>query len=160
MPSDIYATPETPSIRRVSAPLPNRCGALIDLPHIRRAGSGVPAASESGMRQLVNSNIERDTVIMVRKQRFATKAEVRLTFVLPEGDERLPASVVGDFNDWDPLAHPFRRRSNRSWSVAVTLPEGTSHEFRYLGDGGRWFDEEPNGETVRVNGGPNRIVKV
>ena len=97
---------------------------------------------------------------MIRTQRFATKEQVRLTFVLPENDTRRPASVVGDFNGWDPLAHPFRRRSNRSWSVAVTLPEGSTHEFRYLGEGGHWFDEEPNGETVLVNGGPNRIVRV
>jgi hypothetical protein len=34
----------------------------------------------------------------------------KVTFVLP-GEVR-PVSVVGDWNDWDPMAHPVRRRSN------------------------------------------------
>ncbi len=98
---------------------------------------------------------------MIRKQKGSRKKEVRVTFVLPESDPHLPASVVGDFNGWDPLAHPFRRRSNQTWSVAVTLAEGSSHEFRYLADGGRWFDETPDGETVvRLDGRPNLVLRV
>jgi hypothetical protein len=35
----------------------------------------------------------------------------------------------------------LRKRSNGTRSVAVTLPAGRPTRFRYLGDGGHWFDE-------------------
>ncbi len=71
----------------------------------------------------------------------------KITFVLPR--DVGPVSVVGDWNGWDPLAHPLRPRSNGTRSVSVQVPAG-AHRFRYLADGGRWIDEpdtpqEPNG---------------
>jgi len=63
-------------------------------------------------------------------------------------------SVVGNFNDWDPFAHPLRRRANRARSAAVTVPAGSTLHFRYLAEGGRWFDDEslsvPNGQDVAL----------
>jgi len=50
--------------------------------------------------------------------------------------------VVGDFNDWDPSAHPLRLRSNQTRSASVTVPIGSTLRFRYLGEGGMWFDDE------------------
>ncbi|MEJ2482022.1 MAG: isoamylase early set domain-containing protein [Gemmatimonadota bacterium] len=96
---------------------------------------------------------------MVKKQISKKTGETRITFVLPTSDPRLPASVVGDFNDWDPLAHPFRKRTNGTYSVAVSLAPGRRYEFRYLGNDGHWFDEEPDGELVtRGAGGANCVV--
>lgn len=93
---------------------------------------------------------------MIKTETLKKKQQVKVSFVLPEDHPLLPASVVGEFNGWDPHAHPFRKRSNRTWSVTVTLPAGSRHEFRYLGDAGAWFDETPDGETVvRENGAPN-----
>jgi 1,4-alpha-glucan branching enzyme len=51
-------------------------------------------------------------------------------------------SVVGDFNDWNPFAHPLRRRANGTRSAAVTVPAGATLRFRYLGEGGIWFNDE------------------
>ena len=77
---------------------------------------------------------------------------VKITFALP--DPGAPVSVIADFNDWDPDAHPMRRRSNGTRSVAVALPTGTTVRFRYLVDhdaGRSWWDDldgdglEPNG---------------
>lgn len=96
---------------------------------------------------------------MVKKQTVKKTGETRVTFVLPSSDARLPASVVGEFNGWDPLAHPFRKRTNGTYSVAVTLAPGRSYEFRYLGNDGLWFDEVPDGELVtRRDGGANCVV--
>jgi 1,4-alpha-glucan branching enzyme len=98
---------------------------------------------------------------MIRTETFKKKGEVRVTFALPQDDPRLPASVVGDFNGWDPHAHPLRKRANRTWSVAVTLPIGSRHEFRYLGAAGKWFDESPDGSLVtRQPGRPNCVLRV
>ncbi len=75
---------------------------------------------------------------------------VKVTFVLPA--DTPPASVVGEFNDWDPLATPLKKRSNGTRSAAVELPTGTSYRFRYLLDGGDWLDE-PETEIVHNDDG-------
>ena len=62
----------------------------------------------------------------------------KVTFSL--GLDQAPGnlSVLGDFNDWDPLAHPLKKRSNGTRSVTVELPAGEYH-FKYLADDGAWF---------------------
>lgn len=72
----------------------------------------------------------------------------RITFTVE--DER-PVSVVGDFNQWDPLAHPLVRRSNGARSVAVSVQSGTSVCFRYLADGGEFYDD-PHADAIESNG--------
>jgi 1,4-alpha-glucan branching enzyme len=68
------------------------------------------------------------------------KGQVEILFTLPA--EVGPVSVVGDFNGWDPFAHPMTLGADGHYRVAVDVPHGKSYAFRYLGDGGRWFDEE------------------
>jgi 1,4-alpha-glucan branching enzyme len=83
---------------------------------------------------------------------------VKVTFSLPLSETPEPVSVLGDFNDWDPMAHPLRKRSNGTRSATVELPKGERYTFKYLADGGTWFHEptaptqEPNeyGETNSV----------
>ena len=84
---------------------------------------------------------------------------VKVSFILPK-DGTGGVSVVGDFNDWDPFAHPLRLRSNGTRSVAVTLPAGGRYAFRYLAEGGRWHDDEA-AETFEPNGvgGYNAILE-
>jgi 1,4-alpha-glucan branching enzyme len=67
---------------------------------------------------------------------------VRITFALPADEPSGAVSVVGDFNDWDPFAHPLRRRANGTRSAVVTVPAGATLRFRYLAEGGVWFDDE------------------
>jgi 1,4-alpha-glucan branching enzyme len=76
---------------------------------------------------------------MIKTSKPQNDGTVRVTFALPVTE---PVSVVGDFNDWDPYAHPLRLRSNQTRSVSVTVPSGSTLRFRYLADGGRWFDDE------------------
>ncbi|MFI6299814.1 isoamylase early set domain-containing protein [Nonomuraea sp. NPDC050790] len=65
---------------------------------------------------------------------------MEVLFTLPA--EVGPVSVVGDFNGWDPLAHPMRLGDDGHYRVAVAVPQGEAFAFRYLGEGGRWFDDE------------------
>ena len=79
-----------------------------------------------------------------------------LTFALPTDQMDGPVSVVGTFNDWTPGTHTLRTRSNGTASVQVTVPAGAEVTFRYLADGGRWFDDHtadtitPQGSVVRA----------
>ena len=77
---------------------------------------------------------------MIRRKKAATG--VTVTFVLDDDAAAAgQVSVVGDFNDWTPGQHVFRKRSNGTRSVSVTLPAGKPVHFRYLAEGGRWFDD-------------------
>lgn len=67
---------------------------------------------------------------------------VRITFALPADEPGCPVSVVGDFNGWDPYSHPLRKRANGVRSTTISVPEGSTVCFRYLGDNGLWFDDE------------------
>jgi hypothetical protein len=80
--------------------------------------------------------------------RARTAHGVKLTFSL---DLDRPVSVVGDFNGWDPDAHPLKPRTNGRRSTAVTLPPGSRHAFRYLADGGHFFDD-PEADGFEDNG--------
>ena len=72
---------------------------------------------------------------MIRRRKVRNKVEV--TFVV-DGD--VPVSVVGDFNKWDPHAHPLLPDPSGQRSVKLSLPPG-SYAFRYLADGGRFFND-------------------
>jgi 1,4-alpha-glucan branching enzyme len=67
---------------------------------------------------------------------------VRVTFALPIDEPGGAVSVVGNFNDWNPFTHPLRKRANRTRSAAITVQAGSTLHFRYLAEGGVWFDDE------------------
>lgn len=67
--------------------------------------------------------------------------QTKVQLVLPDDVHDGPVSAVGTFNDWTPGRHRLIRRSNGTRSVTVTVPAGQEHRFRYLGSGGRWFDD-------------------
>ena len=87
---------------------------------------------------------------MIKQTPVKGSSKVKVNFVLPKDSVNGKVSVVGDFNGWDPFAHPLRPRSNGTKSVTVTLPVSQRFAFRYLDDDGRWLDDdsavrEPNG---------------
>lgn len=76
---------------------------------------------------------------MIRREKKAS--HTRVTFALPAQDPAGRVSVVGNFNDWTPGAHVLKRRANGTRSIAVNVPVGTTLHFRYLAEGGLWFDD-------------------
>ena len=79
---------------------------------------------------------------MIKTTKPGRDGTVRVTFALPTDEPGGAVSVVGDFNNWDPYAHPLRKRANRTRSAAVTVESGSTLHFRYLAEGGVWFDDE------------------
>lgn len=67
--------------------------------------------------------------------------DVKVTFILRTDGAGDPTVVVGDFNDWDPTATPLRRRRDQL-SATVSVASGRRYAFRYLTEGGRWFNDE------------------
>jgi 1,4-alpha-glucan branching enzyme len=79
---------------------------------------------------------------MIKVSKPVRDGSVRITFALPAGEPAGAVSVVGDFNNWNPFAHPLRKRSNGTRSTVVTTAPGSTLRFRYLAEGGHWFDDE------------------
>lgn len=77
---------------------------------------------------------------MIKQEKPDPDGMVTLTFTLP-GDIVGPVSVVGDFNHWNPYAHPMTRDEDGTHTVVVRRPQGTTICFRYLTDGGIWLDD-------------------
>ncbi|MFK0047712.1 isoamylase early set domain-containing protein [Streptomyces sp. NPDC090741] len=75
-------------------------------------------------------------------ERTRRKNRTEITFVLLAAHPAGEVSVVGDFNDWRPGAHPMAERPDGTRAVTVTLPVNQHHGFRYLANGGHWLDEE------------------
>lgn len=87
---------------------------------------------------------------MIRRQ--SRGEQIRVTFVLPDTHSVGRVSVVGDFNGWEPGKHTLVKRTNGTRSIAITLPPGTVQRFRYLAEGGHWFDD-PDADVHTQEGG-------
>ena len=79
---------------------------------------------------------------MVKTTKPGRDGMIRVTFSLPLGEPGGMVSVVGDFIVWDPFALTLRKRANQTRSASVSVPQGSTIRFRYLGEGGVWFDDE------------------
>lgn len=75
-------------------------------------------------------------------ERTRRKNATEVTFVLPADHPRGDVSVVGDFNNWQPGAHPLTPRADGMRAVSVNVPDKVRVHFRYLAQDGHWFDEE------------------
>jgi 1,4-alpha-glucan branching enzyme len=93
------------------------------------------------------------------KRALVTSEVTKLTFVLPIEAAPSCVSVVGEFNGWDPLAHPLKKRSNGTRSVSMEVPAGTSYQFMYLADDATWFcDPDADAHVPNAFGDSNGVV--
>jgi hypothetical protein len=93
---------------------------------------------------------------VIKTSKLGRNGTVRITFALPADEPSGPVSVVGSFNDWNPLTHPLRKRANRTRSAAVTVQAGSTLHFRYLAEGGVWFDDD----SVSAQDGRDAVITV
>ncbi|MCP3754587.1 isoamylase early set domain-containing protein [Streptomyces sp. TBY4] len=86
---------------------------------------------------------------MLERKQLKNRAQV--TFVLPEDTPDGPVSVVGDFNHWNPAAHPLEPRGDGTRAATVMLPRHSMHSFRYLAAGDYWFNDDAADSHVGDN---------
>jgi 1,4-alpha-glucan branching enzyme len=73
---------------------------------------------------------------------------VKVTFALPAAEVDQPVSVLGDFNGWDPMANPLKKRSNGTRSTTVEVPAGQAFRFKYLAGDGSWFCDPDTASVI------------
>ncbi|MGD0258351.1 MAG: isoamylase early set domain-containing protein [Verrucomicrobiota bacterium] len=60
-------------------------------------------------------------------------------------------TLIGDFNQWNPAAHPMKRMPDRSWLLTVELKHG-HHRYAFLVDGVLTLDPYAQGITRNDKG--------
>jgi 1,4-alpha-glucan branching enzyme len=78
---------------------------------------------------------------MIEREESKRSGTVKVTFTLPADEPEGPVAVVGDFNRWDPHAHPLIPEGELR-RATVGLRRGGLYVFRYLDHAGQWFDDE------------------
>lgn len=67
-------------------------------------------------------------------QRYSAKNQSRVVrFVLMAPDAQ-SVSVIGDFNQWQPNAHPMTRMPDGGWTTSIALHHG-HHRYQFSVDG-------------------------
>jgi len=70
----------------------------------------------------------------IKKQVIKTKPVVKVTFSI-DAKEANTASVVGDFNNWNPAEGELSKLKTGTFKATFDLPKDNSFEFKYLVDG-------------------------
>lgn len=79
----------------------------------------------------------------IKKKYLKTKPICKCTFSLPKAaaPEAEKVTLVGDFNNWEPEAHPLKRLKSGEYKLEVALETGRKYQFRYLIDGQKWEND-------------------
>jgi len=81
----------------------------------------------------------------ITKKYIKNKKNYKVTFTIlkKNSKEFKTASVVGDFNKWDPHVNEMKKiKKTGEFKTIIELPENTEYKFRYLLDGEQWINDE------------------
>ncbi len=67
--------------------------------------------------------------------------------------------IMGDFNDWDPKAHPMKRQPDGAWLAQVPLNHG-HHHYCFVVDGKLALDPRAQGVARDHKGDKVSLVAV
>ncbi len=104
--------------------------------------------------------LKNEIVMSIKKQFTKTKPVCKVTFSV-EAKEANLASVVGDFNNWNPAEGELSKLKNGTFKGVFDLPKDASYEFKYVIDGD--FVNEPESDSFKWNdfaGTENGVLEV
>lgn len=78
---------------------------------------------------------------MLKKKFFKTKDECEVTFAF-DANGADSVALVGEFNDWEPIAMKKAKSKNAPFKTKVRLPKDGQFQFRYLVDENKWENDE------------------
>ena len=103
---------------------------------------------------------KNEIVMSIKKQFIKTKPVCKVTFSV-EAKEANTASVVGDFNNWNPAEGELSKLKNGTFKGVFDLAKDASYEFKYLVDGA--YVNDPESDSFKWNefaGTENGVVTV
>jgi 1,4-alpha-glucan branching enzyme len=96
----------------------------------------------------------------IKKQFIKSKPVCKVTFTI-EAKEANTASVVGDFNNWNPTEGELSKLKNGTFKGVFDLAKDASYEFKYLVDG--IYENESEADSYKWNefaGTENSVLTV
>ncbi len=101
---------------------------------------------------------KNEIVMSIKKQFIKTKPVCKVTFSIEAKEAKL-ASVVGDFNNWNPEEGTLSKLKNGTFKAVFDLEKDASYEFKYVVDGE--YVNEPEADSFKWNefaGSENSIL--
>ncbi len=77
-------------------------------------------------------------------ERYSVKKTIKPVNLICLATEAKAVSLIGDFNDWHPHAHPMKRAVDGAWHIQVSLGAG-HHHYQFLVDGKPTLDPRAQG---------------
>jgi 1,4-alpha-glucan branching enzyme len=98
---------------------------------------------------------------MLKKTYSDTSQACQVTFELPAEVTAQTACLCGEFDGWDPSAHPMERQADGSFALTLALEPGRAYRFRYLLDGTRWENDwAADGYVPNPFGSDDSLIQV
>lgn len=99
---------------------------------------------------------------MLKKQYIKSRDVYKVTFRLAkheQPDYQINSThLVADFNDWSFTDTPMKKLNNGDFKVTIELKPGSKHEFRYLLNNTKWYNEWEADEYVLGDFGKDNCV--
>ncbi|HPN37523.1 MAG TPA: isoamylase early set domain-containing protein [Melioribacteraceae bacterium] len=97
------------------------------------------------------------------KKNYIEKNITLVTFTIPKDIAKnfTQCSIVGDFNNWNPLTHKMKRKSiDDEFVLKIELPAFKTYEFKYLFNDSNWYiEDEADGLVPNIHGSQNSVLK-
>lgn len=78
---------------------------------------------------------------MITKSYDPKSGHCLATFTCHPPAQAKHVSLCGDFNQWEPGAHPMKRGPEGTYSITTALPPASRFAFKYLADSGGWLND-------------------
>lgn len=83
--------------------------------------------------------------------RYGAAPTLRALNFICNAPQAQAVSLVGDFNQWNPTAHPMSQMPDQAWLVTVELKHG-HHRYAFVVDGQLTLDPRAQGITRNDKG--------
>lgn len=90
---------------------------------------------------------------------YSAHRNLRAVNFVSVAPEARAVSLVGDFNHWDPQAHPMQRQPDGAWALKVELRHG-HHRYAFSMDGVLTLDPRAQGITRDDHGHRVSLIPV
>jgi 1,4-alpha-glucan branching enzyme len=128
------------------------------LAHYLKSSDGRYKTQCNSFSLMHKSKIE--IVMSIKKQFIKTKPVCKVTFSV-EAKEAIQASVIGDFNNWNPEEGTLIKLKNGTFKGVFSIDKDASYEFKYIIDGA--FVNETESDSFLWNefsGNENGVLTV
>ncbi len=99
----------------------------------------------------------------IKKQYLKNKSVCKVVFNVPReaGNGARQMHVVGEFNQWNKGSTPMKTLKSGGLTATVSLDADKEYQFRYLGDGTNWINDDQADAYVRCSYGDcdNSVIK-